>query len=357
MIREQYNTTCQSRRFSCSSVKKKTSSINFLQLPNISHLSSQRGATSKIYEDLDTSASKRKINYNDRDTTEFDESGNRYILLHEESFSNMLNALCCPECRSSGVTHKLQNRQGLSHTVVLHCPTCDSAIISTATSPTVEPYKHLDVNSRMVAAMRSYRYWTCRIARILPFLQHGKEIIDIAVTYDGTWQKRGHTSHHGAFLVVDLLTGLILDYVVLSNYCQECTLAKQSLGADSAEFAIWFEGHESHCYANHTGSAGSMEAAGALILWKRSISKTKMSYMTVLSDGDTKTVTQLNEKVYGTDEINKEEVNHISKRMFAALKSFVDASKNGHHITEMPLCVTTISKICRKQFGRFSHIV
>ena len=47
-------------------------------------------------------------------------------------------------------------------------------------------------------------------------------ILDIAVSYDGTWQKRGHTSHNGAAAVIDLLTGLPIDYEVLSNYCSKC---------------------------------------------------------------------------------------------------------------------------------------
>jgi len=32
-------------------------------------------------------------------------------------------------------------------------------------------------------------------------------VIDISVSFDGTWQKRGFTSHYGIGVCIDLLTG------------------------------------------------------------------------------------------------------------------------------------------------------
>ncbi|GFW81934.1 uncharacterized protein TNCV_2886081 [Trichonephila clavipes] len=51
-------------------------------------------------------------------------------------------------------------------------------------------------------------------------------VIDITVSYDGTWQKRGHSSLYGIGIVINILTGLIIDYEILSKYCPECTTAK-----------------------------------------------------------------------------------------------------------------------------------
>ena len=45
------------------------------------------------------------------------------------------------------------------------------------------------------------------------------DIIDIAVTFDGSWQKRGHSSHYGLGAVIELETGLVLDYEAYSSYC------------------------------------------------------------------------------------------------------------------------------------------
>ena len=54
---------------------------------------------------------------------------------------------------------------------------------------------------------------------------HGKaegDVLDIAVSYDGTWQKRGHTSKHGLGVVIEVTTGRAVDYHVMSSFCQVC---------------------------------------------------------------------------------------------------------------------------------------
>eukprot|EP00112_Aurelia_sp_Birch-Aquarium-sp1_P015507 Seg3441.4 transcript_id=Seg3441.4/GoldUCD/mRNA.D3Y31 product="hypothetical protein" protein_id=Seg3441.4/GoldUCD/D3Y31 len=47
-------------------------------------------------------------------------------------------------------------------------------------------------------------------------------ILNIAVSFDGAWQKRGHTSHNGLGAVVELMTGHPIDYKVVSNFCFKC---------------------------------------------------------------------------------------------------------------------------------------
>ncbi len=47
-------------------------------------------------------------------------------------------------------------------------------------------------------------------------------VLDIGVSYDGSWQKRGHSSHNGVETVIDLITGLPIDYQMLSNFCSQC---------------------------------------------------------------------------------------------------------------------------------------
>ena len=51
--------------------------------------------------------------------------------------------------------------------------------------------------------------------------------LDIAVSFDGSWQKRGFKSHNGMASVIDLLTGFIIDFEVLSNYCGKCKVAEE----------------------------------------------------------------------------------------------------------------------------------
>lgn len=43
-------------------------------------------------------------------------------------------------------------------------------------------------------------------------------LTDLAISFDGTWQKRGKSSKNGVDEVIELHTGLVIDYCVLSKY-------------------------------------------------------------------------------------------------------------------------------------------
>ena len=60
--------------------------------------------------------------------------------------------------------------------------------------------------------------------------------LNICVSYDGTWHKRGHTSNYGIGFVMDTLTGLVLDFEVLSKYCAACNVKARCLGRNSEQF-------------------------------------------------------------------------------------------------------------------------
>ena len=63
--------------------------------------------------------------------------------------------------------------------------------------------------------------------------------LSITVSFDGSWHKRGHTSMYGVAAVIDVLTGLVVDYVVLSKYCHACGMKKTELGTDYEAFQNW----------------------------------------------------------------------------------------------------------------------
>ena len=74
------------------------------------------------------------------------------------------------------------------------------------------------------------------------------------------------------------------------------------MGSESKEFQEWMEKHQDSCNSNYTGSSPAMEAEGASILWARSVEKNKLRYTVVISDGDAKSISRLNnEHPYGTD--------------------------------------------------------
>ena len=67
----------------------------------------------------------------------------------------------------------------------------------------------------------------CRAYQEVGVAPDEQGVLDIGVSYDGSWQKRGYSSHNGMGSVIDLLTGLPIDYEVLSNFCSKCKIAAE----------------------------------------------------------------------------------------------------------------------------------
>ena len=61
-------------------------------------------------------------------------------------------------------------------------------------------------------------------------------VIDYSVTYDGTWQKRGFTSLYGIGFVIELFTGIIIDYEIISKFCRICSEKEKTMDSNSEEF-------------------------------------------------------------------------------------------------------------------------
>ncbi|GFY26213.1 uncharacterized protein TNCV_355291 [Trichonephila clavipes] len=56
--------------------------------------------------------------------------------------------------------------------------------------------------------------------------QSNSAITDTDVTFDGTWLTRGHSSQIGVGCVIDLLTGFVMDFEIMSKRCIEYEHAK-----------------------------------------------------------------------------------------------------------------------------------
>ncbi|KAH7977652.1 hypothetical protein HPB49_003139 [Dermacentor silvarum] len=147
---------------------------------------------------------------------------------------------------------------------------------------------------------------------------------NIAVCFDGSWMTRGHSSHIGVGAVVELFTGYILDYVVLSNFCLGCEVVPKP-GTEFYE--QWREAHR--CQKNTSSKSGQMEAEAGLILFERSLERRNLRYTTVLCDGDSRTYNAIKDaKVYGFIDVQKEDcTNHVQKRMGTALRNLVQKKK------------------------------
>lgn len=147
---------------------------------------------------------------------------------------------------------------------------------------------------------------------------------NIAVSFDGTWLTRGHSSHICVGTVIELFTGYVLDFVVLSNFCLGCQLGPKE---DNPRYAEWLAGHT--CQKNTSSKPGQMEVEAAQILFGRSLERHGLRYTTMLCDGDSRAFNSLQEaQVYGFVPIEKEDcVNHVHKRMGTALRNLLQKQR------------------------------
>lgn len=147
---------------------------------------------------------------------------------------------------------------------------------------------------------------------------------NIAVSFDGSWMTRGHSSHIGVAAVIELFTGLVLDYVVFSNFCAGC---KRGPTESDPSYEAWKSSHR--CQKNTEKKSGEMEVQAALVMFQRSLEKHGLRYTTVLCDGDSRTFLALQEAdVYGFIKVQKEDcTNHVQKRMGTALRNVIAKHK------------------------------
>lgn len=133
---------------------------------------------------------------------------------------------------------------------------------------------------------------------------------DICACFDGSWQKRGHTSLNGVVTCTSFDTGKVLDVEILSKYCKTCGSGTEKQ-----------DGH--YCHKNYTGPSGGMEVAGVLRIFNRSVANRGVRYTQYLGDGDSKAFDRVcAEQPYGPNvTISKLEcIGHVQKRMGSRLR-------------------------------------
>ena len=144
------------------------------------------------------------------------------------------------------------------------------------------------------------------------------DIKELQVRGDGTWQKRGFKSLNGAVSIIGTESEKVLDHEVLSSYCQICTQWQQENGLPTGDkWEDWYSTHRLVCKRNYFGSAGGMESAGMIKIFKRSEEKYNVQYTQFIGDGDSKTFPNIvNAEPYGPEvEIKKLEcIGHVGKR-------------------------------------------
>ena len=297
------------------------------------------------------------------------------IITDVDCLNNVIAVLKCPKCDGRGVSLiQGEHNSGSAVKLTLNCVTC--GVINSGMSSKKDPGRNAvyDVNKRLPAAaavsgIGFEQMKTLFVAMDLPPPMHHKTwqfrkqdlnssatraadkhlqeaaaeirkayadlhieadadgVLDLLVSMDGSWQKRGWSSHNGIAVVVELHTGLIIDYEVLSNYCVGCDRGPKP---DADNYEDWQRSHEADCQKNVDTSSSAMEPEAAVRMWERSVSSFNFRYTSMIADGDCKTQTILNDRrPYGPNiTIDKAEcINHVSKRMGTALRTLVASRK------------------------------
>ncbi|GFY23884.1 uncharacterized protein TNCV_3536781 [Trichonephila clavipes] len=79
----------------------------------------------------------------------------------------------------------------------------------------------------------------------------------IAVSGDGTWKTRGHTSLVGVCTLIEAECGKVLDIEIMSSFCKVCDSFKgRKFGP---KYSVFLAKHQPFCKTNHNGSAGQMK--------------------------------------------------------------------------------------------------
>ena len=79
---------------------------------------------------------------------------------------------------------------------------------------------------------------------------NGCAAVDVVVSFDGTWHKRGFTSNYGVGIVIDVMSGLVLDFEVLSKYCLACSMNDRK-DMTELEREEWKQDHQPRCEKNY----------------------------------------------------------------------------------------------------------
>ncbi|GFT93240.1 uncharacterized protein TNCV_2220061 [Trichonephila clavipes] len=134
---------------------------------------------------------------------------------------------------------------------------------------------------------------------------------------DGTWEKRGYSSHNGCVSCISIDTGKILDIEIMSHFCRICS--KKAKVPDATSNA--------HVCCNHMGSASSMETVGAYRIFERSENHRKLQYTDYYGDGDSKAYESV-KNMYAPNRVNKLEcIGHVQKRFGSHLRKLKKSVK------------------------------
>ena len=320
-------------------------------------------SNSPVEDPVNTSVSERKVQQIEPPSPFTPVScitGNRIIDM--DILSSIISQLLCPSCKAGAMklSEVYEKKQGLASFLLFQCTNC-SFFLEEFTSKTTKNNAY-DINTRTVYTMRSCGQGYAGLERFTSLMNLPKpmtpnnfdkivdrlvvatkevaeetmqdaatelktdaNVADVAVSCDGSWQKRGYSSMNGVVTVISMKTGKILDIEPMSRVCKACGL-KETLKFDNPDqYEKWKADHI--CKMNYKGSAGNMEPVGAKRMWDRSVEKNGLRYITFYGDGDSKSYETVCD-TYPNIKVEKLEcVGHVQKRVGCRLRSLKKREK------------------------------
>ena len=299
-----------------------------------------------------------------------------YRLIDLRILQDIFTGLNCPDCQEAGtlfMEEKHERKKGLASNLVLACECGYEKDFYT--SQTVDNcsfkqgMKPFEVNIRAVYGLRTIGADHASLEKICGFLNmpkpitpknftnisnnlrdaakvvakcsmstavnelrasqnlHETDSVDIGVSVDGTWQRRGFTSLNGVVVVISIDSGKIIDIEPMSRYCRECAVYTRRLKDMPEELANWKITHKDNCKLTHEGSAPSMEVEGANRIFSRSIETHNVQYTGFYGDGDSKAYADVKD-ISGKDSVTKFEcIGHYQKRVGTRLRKLKKREK------------------------------
>ena len=146
-------------------------------------------------------------------------------------------------------------------------------------------------------------------------------VTEETVSVDGSWQRRGYALLNR--VVTTIANGKYIDMQTMSKNCKSCSYWDQRKA--SPGYDEWLATY--HCVLNHKGSAGSVESAGALEIFKRSVDLHGLRYTKSSPDGKSyKDI--VNYDPYPCYKVIKSaRVGHVQKRIGARVRSIKESYK------------------------------
>ena len=288
-----------------------------------------------------------------------------FVLFSTDVLRSLFSVVSCPGCKSEGLSMQeiVRKKQGLAAAFQLQCSMClwqhEFFSSNLANFEGKKSKNSFEVNVRAVMAMRNLgighdglesfcmhmnmnkpmtrnNYSKLIDSLHTEYMNEAEESMksaaeevkakeqstDIAASFDGSWQKPGHTSLNGIVSAMSVSTGKVLDFQVKSKKCKSCE-AHKGMDQTSETYLAWKLDHDLVCGTNHVGSSGKMEVDGVLEMFKRSEGKHGLRYVSFIGDGDSSTYqTVSKQKPYGEDItiVKKECVGHVQKRLGTRLR-------------------------------------